>query len=262
MKRIILKNLTIGYGRNVVAKGINGCLYSGEMVCLIGSNGVGKSTLLRTMGALQKRISGDIFLSGDCNSGCNEFRSIDDCSPKKLSKFISVVLTEKVDLLNITVEELVGMGRQPYTGFWGNLSCDDKKIVAESLDAVGISCMAKCKVLELSDGECQKVMIAKALAQNTPIIILDEPTAYLDFHSKVEMLQLLNRLAHKFNKTVFLSIHDLELALQITDKIWLMNHDSLIIGTPKELSASGELSRYVDCEEIRLNMATLHVDLR
>ena len=158
---------------------------------------------------------------------------------------ISVVLTEKCEVRNMTVMELVGLGRTPYTGFWGTLDEDDKRIVERSISLVKIEKLADRMVHTLSDGERQKVMIAKALAQETPIIFLDEPTAFLDFPSKVEMMQLLHRLSRQTNKTIFLSTHDLELALQIADKIWLMDKmNGVIIGTPEDLSLNGSLSTF------------------
>ena len=160
----------------------------------------------------------------------------------------------------MTAEELVGMGRSPYTGFWGTLSEDDHRIVAEALEMVGITSLAKRYIQTLSDGERQKVMIAKALAQQTPVIFLDEPTAFLDYPSKVEMLQLLHRLSRATDKTIFLSTHDLELALQIADVVWLMrSDDSLMIGTPQQLALSGALSEFIEQRGIVFDRETLSV---
>lgn len=235
---IHINNLSIGYpGKGdvkVVASNICAGINSGELTCLLGANGVGKSTLLRTLSAFQPRLSGEIHIQG---------KDLSTYSDKQLSKVISVVLTEKCDIRNMTALELIGLGRSPYTGFWGTLSKEDKAVVDNAIELVGISNLANRMVHTLSDGERQKVMIAKALAQETPVIYLDEPTAFLDFPSKVEMMQLLHRLSRRTDKTIFLSTHDLELALQIADKIWLMDKlNGVTIGTPEDLSLDGSLS--------------------
>ena len=241
MKETIqIRDLSIGYlGKNdikVVGKDINATIYSGELTCLLGANGVGKSTLLRTLSAFQPKLGGEIFIQG---------KEIDQFSDKQLSHVISVVLTEKPDIRNMMVEELVGLGRSPYTGFWGTLTKEDKKIVRNSIALVGIDNLTERMIQTLSDGERQKVMIAKALAQETPVIYLDEPTAFLDYPSKVEMMQLLYKLSRETDKTIFLSTHDLELALQIADKLWLMDRQKgVIIGVPEDLSLNGSLGSF------------------
>ena len=159
----------------------------------------------------------------------------------------------------MSVRELVALGRSPYTGFWGTLHNEDWQIVDEAIDAVRIGVLRERMVNTLSDGERQKVMIAKALAQQTPIIFLDEPTAFLDFPSKVEMMQLLRRLAREAQKTIFLSTHDFELALQVADKLWLMETGGVSIGSPKELAQSGALARYVERPGITFDAQTLTV---
>lgn len=249
---IELRQLSIGYkGKphsKVVAEHICATIYSGELTCLLGTNGVGKSTLLRTLSAFQPKLSGDIFITG------KELREYTD---KALSTVISVVLTEKCDIRNMTVQELVSMGRSPYTGFWGKLNKSDEEIVTRAIDLVNIQQLAPRMLHTLSDGERQKAMIAKALAQETPVIFLDEPTAFLDFPSKVEIMQLLHRLTRETNKTIFLSTHDLELALQIADKIWLMDRtNGLAIGTPEDLSLSGHLSNFFARKGITFDMET------
>ena len=260
MNTVVLKNLSIGYtqkgNEKVVAQGLNAAINSGELTCLLGCNGVGKSTLLRTLSAFQPALGGDIMLNSD-----GSLRPLTSYTDKELSRMIGIVLTEKPDVRNMTVEDLVGMGRSPYTGFWGTLSADDKQIVADAIRMVGIEPLRGRMIHTLSDGERQKVMIAKALAQQTPIIYLDEPTAFLDYPSKVEMMQLLRRLAHEQQKTIFLSTHDVELALQLSDCLWLMEcvphsdlqvreSNLLSVGTPRQLADSGALSRFVEREGI------------
>lgn len=241
MKETIkIQDLSIGYvSKNdvkVVAQHITATIYSGELTCLLGANGVGKSTLLRTLSAFQPKLEGKIFIEG---------KEIDEFTDKQLSHVISVVLTEKPDIRNMTVEELVGLGRSPYTGFWGTLTKDDKAIVNRAIHLVGIDALQGRMIQTLSDGERQKVMIAKALAQETPVIYLDEPTAFLDYPSKVEMMQLLFKLSRETDKTIFLSTHDLELALQIADKLWLMDKQKGVkIGAPEDLSLDGSLANF------------------
>ena len=276
---IELKDLTIGYAQKnntkVVASGINATLHSGRLTCLIGANGIGKSTLLRTLSAFQPPLSGEIFID---NESPIPLSTITD---KQLSRLIGVVLTEKPDVQNMTVFELVGLGRSPYTGFWGRLNEEDKEVVKESLRLVGIESLQDRLIQTLSDGERQKTMIAKALAQQTPVIYLDEPTAFLDYPSKVEMLTLLRHLARETGKTIFLSTHDMELALQIADELWLMTagtpssdtaespsnnglcqnpkETTLIIGTPRELAANGSLSHFIDRPGLHFDPQTLAI---
>lgn len=237
---IHINDLSIGYRTKHetkrVASHIQARICSGELTCLLGENGVGKSTLLRTLSAFQPKLEGEITVLG---------REVGSYSDKELSTTIGVVLTEKCDIRNMSVRELVEMGRSPYTGFWGRLGKADKRIVEESIALVRIGNLASRMVHTLSDGERQKVMIAKALAQETPVIFLDEPTAFLDFPSKVEIMQLLHYLTRSMNKTIFLSTHDLELALQIADKVWLMDRtNGITTGTPEDLALSGHLSGF------------------
>jgi putative ferrichrome transport ATP-binding protein fhuC len=216
---ITLEQLSVGYkGFPPVVSNINVEIKSGELTCLIGSNGIGKSTLLKTLTGFLPKLSGRLLLDG---------RDINMLSQRERAKYISIVLTYKSDVQNLSVTEMVGMGRMPYTGFWGKLNTSDQTIVAEAIEMVGIEHLKNRMIQTLSDGGRQKVMIAKALAQQTPVILLDEPTSFLDFPSKVEMLQLLHRLAKETNKVVFLSTHDLELALRIADRLVELNKNGL-----------------------------------
>lgn len=203
---IKIENLTIGYRDKVVAEGLNAELYEGELTCLIGTNGVGKSTLLRSLAQTYK---------GRC----------------------AIVLTEKPDVRNMSVCELVGLGRSPYTGFFGTLKDADRRIVDEAMQMAGISELAHRCFFNLSDGEKQKVMIAKALAQQTPIIFMDEPTAFLDYPSKIETFQLLARVAKEQQKAILLSTHDFELALQHCHKVWIFDAlDGITMCPPDEVA--------------------------
>ena len=252
---IELHNLSIGYqtkhGTRIVARGINGTIKSGELTCLLGANGVGKSTLLRTLSSFQPKTGGEILLEG---------RELSEYSDKQLSRLIGVVLTEKPDVRNMTVRELVSLGRSPYTGFWGTYSKEDLKVVDESIAMVGIEVLSKRMVHTLSDGERQKVMIAKALAQQTPVIYLDEPTAFLDYPSKVEVLQLLSRISREAGKVILLSTHDVELALQMADTIWLMtSNEEMAIGAPKALAEQGALGRFIERDGIAFDVESMAI---
>lgn len=252
MTTVEVKGLATGYvsksTRKVITEGVNASLHNGELTCLLGPNGAGKSTLLRTLSAFQPPLAGEILIEG---------RPLDEYSAAGLARVIGVVLTDRISLDNMTVHELVSMGRSPYTGFWGRLSLDDRRMVDHALDLVGIRDLSRRMVQTLSDGERQKMMIAKALAQETPIIFLDEPTAFLDYPSKVEIMQLLQRLAREEGKTVFLSTHDLELALQIADKVWLIDKTyGVNIGVPEDLALDGALGRYFEREGVVFDMGT------
>ena len=237
---INLENLSSGYrvkgNDKVISQHLTAELTVGEMTCLLGPNGAGKSTLLRTLSAFQPALSGQILI---------DQRSVDSYNAKDLSKLLSVVLTDNTNIKNLTVTEVVAIGRSPYTGFWGKLNEKDKKTIEKCLQWVGITELQDRKMETLSDGEKQKVMIAKAIAQETPIIFLDEPTAYLDYPSKVSMMMLLHRLAHSLKKIIFLSTHDLEHALQIADKIWLLDSEhGLTTGIPEDLCLGGKIEEY------------------
>ena len=247
---IQIESLSTGYRNKknvtVVAHDINATIQGGELTCLLGPNGAGKSTLLRTLSAFLPPVKGDISIMG---------RNLHDYTDKELAKTIGVVLTEKTDLRNMTVEDLIGLGRSPYTGFWGTLHEDDRRVVDEAIEMVGIGPLKDRMIQTLSDGERQKVMIAKALAQQTPVIFLDEPTAFLDFPSKVEIMQLLHVLSRTTGKTIFLSTHDLELALQIADTIWLMDRDKgVVIGTPDKLAKDGSLNSFFAQRDIKFDI--------
>lgn len=230
-QHIILRDLAIGYPHHRVAEGLNAVFNSGELTCLIGANGVGKSTLLKTLSGFLPPLSGSVTVAGVPLSGMTH---------RRRARTIGIVLTEKPEISNITVTELVAMGRQPYTGFWGMMRKEDVARVEEALALVGLDGLRHRKLQTLSDGERQKAMIAKALAQQTPVMLLDEPTAFLDFPSKVEVMKLLHRLAMEMDKAVVLSTHDLEIARRVGDVLWLMDDEKQLRPYPKEW-----LSRYL-----------------
>ena len=222
-KAVITANdLCIGYRQGKQEKRIHEHLsfrlYPGELTCLLGANGTGKSTLLRTLAASQPALSGELFV---------QEKPLSAYSEKERSRTIGVVLTDKTQAGGLTVYELVALGRQPHTGFFGRLNKTDHSIIEEALEAVSISHKAHSYTAELSDGERQKVMIAKALVQECPLILLDEPTAFLDVVSRIEIMTLLHRLAVEQKKAILLSTHDIEQALVLADKLWLLSKDEL-----------------------------------
>lgn len=238
---IELQHLTVGYGDKAVLSDISQTLKAGQMVCLLGANGVGKSTILRTLAGFLPPLSGKVLING---------RDLPSLSISERSKAVSVVLTERVEVPYMKVTDLVGMGRSPYTGFFGTLDKEDKDIVGEAIEMVGITALAERTIDTLSDGERQKALLAKALAQQTPIILLDEPTAFLDFHAKVSILRLMLRLVHETNKTIFLSTHDVEMAIQLSDALWIVQDGKIQAGTTESLTKSGTLQRFLQTEGI------------
>lgn len=234
MNKMIITDLSVGYKRRVVASHLTAHLQGGTLTALVGSNGMGKSTLLRTLAGVQPPLEGTVTLVAD-----GVERQLSQLSRRELSRWIGVVLTDRVEVENLSVEQLVGMGRMPYTGFFGRLNDDDRRMVAEALAMTGLTPLAHRQVGTLSDGERQKMMIAKALAQQTPVVLLDEPTAFLDYPSKVETMRLLGRLAHDTGKIIVLSTHDLNLAVQLADHL-------ITFGNGLEEVGKDRLRRYLD----------------
>lgn len=245
--------LSIGYllkggKRKVVHDALNLRLYPGEVTCLLGLNGAGKSTLLRTLCGFQPPLGGEIRMAG---------KPLADYSQANFSLTVGVVLTEKTNAGGITVYELVSLGRHPYTGFFGQLKKHDREIIEQSLHAAGIAHKAHNYVSELSDGERQKAMIAKALAQQCPIILLDEPTAFLDVTSRIGTMVLLHKLAVEQQKAILLSTHDLDLAIQMGDCLWLQEKGRpMACGTPEDLIMSGAFESFFGKEGIAFDPST------
>lgn len=227
MTAITTNRLTVGYRGHRVVEDINLSLPCGRLVCLLGPNGAGKSTLLRTLCGFQPPIAGTVTISGS---------DITTMSAAEVARLVSVVLTDRPLTPSLTAAEMVGMGRAPYTGFWGRLSDDDRRLISEAMQTVGVDSLATRRMGRLSDGERQKVMIAKALAQHTPVIVLDEPTAFLDYPSKVAVMKTLARLAHDEGKTILMSTHDLELAAQLGDELMEIKNKHIRKITADEVS--------------------------
>jgi iron complex transport system ATP-binding protein len=250
------KNLSIGYTVKkkplVIQKNLNLELKTGVLTCILGNNGIGKSTLLRTLATMQPALSGDVFIA---NKNSKNF------GPNELSKKISLVLTESVPPSNLSVYELVALGRQPYTNWLGSLSDVDKNMVAEAMQQTQITDLALHKIYELSDGQKQRVMIARALAQDTEIIILDEPTVHLDIHHKISILKLLQNICKTLNKSIVIATHEVSFAIQLADILWLMYPDKCITGTPDELITNKTLQELFNSNLISFNMKTKHFNI-
>lgn len=227
---ISLSQLSVGYSlSHPVISDINLELKSGQLACLIGENGIGKSTLLKTLTGFLPKLVGSLLLD-NCD--------IESFSQRELARQVSIVLTQKPDVQNLTIEEIIGLGRSPYTGFFGRLRAEDRKVVDDAIATMGIEKLRGRMIQTLSDGERQKVMIAKALAQETPVILLDEPTAFLDFPSKAETFQSLQRMAHERDKLILLSTHDLELAVRFADSLLEVKAGTLKAVSVAEVKAS------------------------
>lgn len=228
--KIRLSHLSVGYSPSqAVISDINVEVESGQLTCLIGENGIGKSTLLKTLTGFLPKLKGNLLLDN---------RDIHDFSQQQLARQVSIVLTQRPDVQNLTTEEIIGLGRSPYTGFFGRLRAEDRVIVEDAIVAVGIEKLRGRMIQTLSDGERQKVMIAKALAQQTPVILLDEPTAFLDFPSKAETFQSLRRMAHERDKLILLSTHDLDLAVRFADRLLEVKNNALQAVSAADVKAS------------------------
>ena len=250
-KKIVIqgKDLSIGYRtgkkEKIVHQHLNFQLHAGELTCLLGANGAGKSTLLRTLSASQPSLAGELHM---LNTPVSEY------TEKERSRTIGVVLTDKTFTGGLSVYELVALGRQPHTGFFGRLTKEDRRIVEEAMENVGIAHKAKNYTAELSDGERQKVMIAKALVQECPLILLDEPTAFLDVVSRIEIMHLLHRLAIEQDKAILLSTHDIEQALVLSDKLWLLTKgEGLQYGVTEDIILSHRMDSLFPHKDIRFD---------
>lgn len=245
MNRTVISTsgLSIGYpktqrhGKSVLHYNVSFELYSGELTCLLGSNGAGKSTLLRTITGLQAPAEGEIYLNG---------RNLQLYSEHELSTVLGVVLTDSTSVGGLTVKELVELGRYPYTGFFGKLRTSDHNVVEKAMQLVNIAHKKDSYVAELSDGERQKAMIAKVLAQECPVIVLDEPTAFLDVVNRTEIMILLHELAQSQGKTILLSTHDIEQALSLADRLWLLSKEKgLKCGVTEDIVLSNQINEYI-----------------
>lgn len=266
-RRILLETqgLEAGYGsrRNkpvLIAGPLSVAIHAGQMICLLGPNGAGKSTLLRTLSGLQPSLGGSIDLTGD--AGGQSHRPGHRLHPAQLAKKISLVLTDPVRYSNLTVSSLVALGRYPYSGWLGTLNDEDRRMIQWAMQMTGIEAYSNRRIGTLSDGESQKVMLARALAQDTPLMILDEPTAHLDLPSRIQIMQLLHKMARQTQKGILLSTHELDLALQVADEVWLLQAGGrLDKGVPEDLVLNGTFEAVFDKEGILFDRhtGTFHV---
>lgn len=241
MEVLKTKDLVIGYKGKGILPPINVALNEGNLIALIGPNGAGKSTLFKTLTANIKPVSGNIELLG---------KELSSYSPKEKASLIGLVLTERPDDIFLKVYDVVASGRCPYTNFFGRIEKEDEVIIIESLEIVGVKHLINRYFDTLSDGEKQKVMIAKTIAQNTPIIFMDEPTAFIDYPSKIELFSLMKMLTKKRKKTIIFSSHDLELLLRYTDDIWIISKNrELISGKKDDLIKDGIINEYFNLKE-------------
>ena len=250
--QLIIRNLYTGYKsgkeEKIISNDLNINFKDGDFVSLLGCNGGGKSTFLKTVAGFLSPLRGEILVDS---------QSLEAMSPKERSRMVSVVLTGRLSNMVSSVAEVVGLGRSPYTGRWGCLSQEDKTVVHECLKLVGAESLSDREITSLSDGEYQKVMIAKALAQDTPVILLDEPSAFLDFPSKVELMVLLRQLAVEKGKIIIQSTHDLNLAVPLSSKLLLLDRRiGCEYGSKEELVSSGVLSKYFSSPYIDFNSET------
>lgn len=243
------RDLAVGYrnGKQQVTllSGLDLSLEKGKLVALLGQNGAGKSTLLRALTSDERPLAGSVEVNG---------KNLFEMSQKDRSRIIGLVSTERIQAGALTVRELVGLGRQPHTGFLGRLDDEDREVVCQAMADAGIIDKADEYMASLSDGERQKAMIARALAQQTPIIILDEPTAFLDVASRIETMRLLQNLAHDRGKAVLLSSHDISQSLMLADELWLITTDRQVItGDTQQLVTAGAMDRLFNNREIHFN---------
>ncbi len=250
---ILLKNITLAYGHRVLLQEVSAEFSAGELTALIGRNGTGKSTLLRAIAGLGATASGTIALCG---------HSLADLTPLQRASTVGFVTTDKVRIANLTCEDVVALGRAPYTNWIGRMQEADREMVARALEQVGMSAFARKTMDRMSDGECQRIMIARALAQDTPIILLDEPTAFLDLPNRYETAILLRRLAHETGKCILFSTHDLDVALNLCDSIALIDPPRLLHRPTAEMVAADEIGRLFSGSEITFDTATRSVRMK
>ncbi|MDF9795256.1 iron complex transport system ATP-binding protein [Catalinimonas alkaloidigena] len=242
---LFTRGLSVGYSPDkLLISKLDLKVKRGELICLLGTNGAGKSTLLRTLAGMQAALEGEVSIAG---------KLLSEISPRRLAQQLSLVLTERGIALNLRVHELIAMGRHPYSGWFGRLSQVDRKLIDQAMEDTATLEFANRPFYELSDGEKQKVMIARALAQDTPLIILDEPTVHLDLPNRVEIMQLLHRLTHEKQKAILMSSHDLELVIQSADQLWLLHKQNIWSGIPEDLVLQGKVEACFQSKNLRFD---------
>ena len=250
---ISLRHITLAYGRRTLLEEVSAEFAPQSLTALIGRNGTGKSTLLRAIAGLNPAAKGDVCLCG---------RPLAELAPQQRAATVSFVTTERVRIANLACEDVVALGRAPYTNWIGRLREEDRQIVHRALEQVGMGAFARKTMDRMSDGECQRVMIARALAQDTPVILLDEPTAFLDLPNRYELAVLLRRLAHEERKCILFSTHDLDIALSLCDAVALIDTPQLHLLPADEMIRSGCIERLFAGENACFDAATRTVRLR
>lgn len=250
---IQLKGITLGYGNHILLNHISAEADSGKLVALLGRNGTGKSTLLKTIAGLNKARYGAIYL-------CE--KDISSLSSLELAQTVSFVTTDKIRIANLSCEDVVALGRSPYTNWIGQMQKQDRETVAYALSLVGMSDYAERTMDKMSDGECQRIMIARAIAQDTPIILLDEPTAFLDLPSRYELCLLLRDIAVKEGKCILFSTHDLDIALSLCDSIMLIDNPGLYCLQTFEMINSGHIERLFQNNAVTFDAKSQKVQVR
>ncbi|UXP32144.1 ABC transporter ATP-binding protein [Reichenbachiella agarivorans] len=247
MKALSTAHLSIGYGEKIIASEVSLALQPGQLICLLGQNGVGKSTLLRTLSGTQTPLSGEVMIGEE---------KLSNMDRKDLAKQIGIITTDKIGMSNMSVRELVALGRFPYTNWIGKESTEDKRKIQESIDLCKINYIEHAKLGTLSDGQFQKAMVARALAQDTDFILMDEPTAHLDIVNRIDMFGLFAAIKSKTQKAILVSTHELDLSLQFADQLWLMDFNSAIVsGDPASLIQSGAITKIFHHEEYEIDLS-------
>ena len=250
---IRFQSLSLGYGSRILIDSLSATVKRGELTALVGRNGTGKSTLLRAITGLGERIRGDILLGN---------KSIDSLSTAELATMVAFVTTDKVRIANLRCRDVVALGRAPYTNWIGRMQEQDEETVMRSMELVGMSDYADKTMDRMSDGECQRIMIARALAQQTPIILLDEPTAFLDMPNRYELCTLLQRLAHEEQKCILFSTHELDIALALCDSIALISPPQLHLLPTEEMVKSGYIEKLFTSGIVNFDPATRSVSIK
>ena len=250
---IQLSNISLAFGERTLIEGATTRFECGEMVALLGRNGTGKSTLLRAIAKLGEVAQGEIIVDG---------KAISEIDIRTFARLVAFVNTERIDIDSMRAYDLVAIGRSPYTDWMGRLTKEDREIIERSMQITGVDKLADRMVETLSDGECQRVMIARALAQDSPVILLDEPTAFLDLPNRYELCMLLSRLAHNEGKLIVFSTHELDIALTLADSIALVDTPRLVHMPTSKMISSGNLERLFNSEHISFDAATKAIKLR
>jgi iron complex transport system ATP-binding protein len=250
-RQLKIENLATGYatgkkGRMVLQSGMRAVLETGQLICILGPNGAGKSTLLSTLAGFQPPLAGTIRF---------DEKPLQDIDLKSLARLLSVVLTDRFSDLYLTAFDVVRMGRFPYASFFGKMNHRDIALIHETMENLGVAVLQDKLFYNLSDGERQKVLIARALVQDTPFLLLDEPVAFIDSPGRIEIMELLRALAHKQGKAVLMTTHDMETALHYADFLWLMHRDKpLLTGIPEDLVLQGKVGAYFDHPGLRFDL--------